>query len=87
MDVVKHDFGLKPLRVVQHSVHEIGTLQPFSISGPVVHVGGGGQLATLLQSRYHQRFEVGASRVYGSGVSGWPGTENEKAAVLYIAHV
>jgi len=50
LNLVEHDFGLEALGVLAHPFHQIRPHQPFHIARPVVHLGGGGQLAAHLQA-------------------------------------
>jgi hypothetical protein len=73
---------MKTLGVLGHSLHQHRTLQAFNVAGPVVHLGGGHQLAALLQAGDQRRLEVGAGGVHGGGVAGGAGAEDQQAAVL-----
>ena len=42
IDIVKNYFGIKPLCMAFHSFHELRALQTLDITGPVVHIRGGG---------------------------------------------
>ena len=86
-DEVEDDFGVEAFRVLLHALHQGRALQAFDIAGPVVYVGGGGELAAHFQAGDQHRVEVGAGRVYGGGVSGGTGSEDQQAAMLGFAHV
>ena len=78
IDVVEHDLGIETLGVRLHALHQRRALQPFHVAWPVVDLGGGHQLATLLKPGDQHRLQVGARRVDGSGVAGGAGTENKQ---------
>ena len=50
IDVVEHDVGVESFGVAAHAFHERRALQVFDIARPVVHIGGGHELAALLQA-------------------------------------
>jgi hypothetical protein len=62
--VVDHDLGGEALGVLEHALHQRRALQSFDVAGPVVHVGGGHQLAALLQAADQHRRAIGARRIY-----------------------
>ena len=59
--------------------HQIRTHDAVGVGGPVVHVGGGHQLAALGQAGDQDGLEVGAGGMDRGGVAGRAGTENEQA--------
>ena len=52
------------------------------VAGPVIHLGGGHELAALLEAGDQHRFEVGARRIDGGGVAGRAGAQDEESGVL-----
>jgi hypothetical protein len=56
------------------------------ITGPVVHFGGGHELAADFEARNQQGATVSAGGIDGGGIAGWAGTEDEETAVAGIAH-
>ena len=69
-----------------HALHPGGPLQALNIARPVVHVGGGGELATGLHSGDDHRFKIGAGGVDRCGVARGPGAENDESMVLDVGH-
>ncbi len=63
VDVVEDDFGLEALGMLLHALHQRRALQAFDVARPVVHVGGGHELAALFQAGDQHRFEIGARGV------------------------
>ena len=86
VNVVEHDFGIEAFGMGLHPHHQLRALHALRIARPVVHVGGGHQLAALLQSGNHQRLEVGAGGIDSGGVTGGAGTEDQDAGVAGLAH-
>jgi len=55
--------------MLEHAVHQLGTLHPFPVARPVVHIGGGGQLAALFHAGDQNRVEIGARSINGRGIT------------------
>jgi len=87
VDVVEDDLGFEALGMRLHAAHQVRAHQAVRIPGPVVHLGGGHQLAALLQAGDHDGLEVGARGVDGGGPAGRAGTKDQQAGVLGVAHV
>ena len=87
VDMVEDDLGTEALGMTLHTFHQFGALYPFSVAGPVVYVGGGRELATLLDTGDQHRIEIGACGIDGGGISGGTRTQDQQAAVFDIAHV
>ena len=87
MDVVVDDFGIETLRVLKHAFHERRALQPFHVTGPVINIGGGHQLATLLNACDHDGIQVGACRINRCSVTGRSGAEDQNPAMFQVTHV
>jgi hypothetical protein len=87
VDVVHHDLGVEPLRMLAHALHEAGAGQSVRIPRPVVHLGGGHELAALFHARQQQRLAIGTGCVDGGGVTGGAGTEDDQPGVSGSAHV
>src|SRR5690606_20368549 len=85
-DVVVDELGVEPLGVRLEALHQIGPLHALGIGGPVVHVGGGHELAALFQTRDEGRLQVGARRIHGRAVPCRPRAENEYFDVLGCGH-
>ncbi len=81
VDVVEDDLGLEALGVGLHARHQVRAHQAVGVTRPVVHLGGGHQLATLLQAGDDDRLQVGAGGVDGGGPTGRAGTEDDEALV------
>jgi hypothetical protein len=82
VDVVEHDLGLEALGVLQEALHQLRALHAVDVGRPVVHLGGGHQLAALRDAGDQQGFEVCAGRVDGGGVAGGAGAEDQNFGVL-----
>jgi hypothetical protein len=81
VDVVEDDLGVEALGVLLEARHQVGALHAVGVGRPVVHVGGGHQLAALGQAGDEQRLQVGAGGVDGGGVAGRAGAEDDEAGV------
>ena len=46
---IEDNLGLETLCMFAHAFHQLGSLQSMHVARPVVHVGGGHQLAALLE--------------------------------------
>ena len=86
VDVVEHDFGLEALGVLQQALHQFRTLHAHRVARPVLDIGGGHQLAALLDAGDQHRFQVGAGRVDGGAVAGGAGTEDQDFGVFGSGH-
>ncbi|MDT4860500.1 hypothetical protein FQZ97_950690 [compost metagenome] len=67
------------------ALHEVRSLHALSVCRPVVHIGGGHELAALCDAGDEYRVEVGASGVDGGGVTGRPGAEDQYFGVFHGA--
>src|SRR6218665_572068 len=63
VDVVKDDLRFEALGVLQKALHQVRALHAIGIGGPVVHIGGGHQLAALGQAGDQHRVQVGAGGI------------------------
>ena len=79
MDVVVHDFGVETLGVPPEALHQLRALHAVGIGRPVVHVGGGHELAALGDAGDEHRPEVGAGGVDRRRVAGGARAENQQA--------
>ena len=77
IDVVKNDLGVEALGVGLKPLHEFGALHAIDVSGPVVHISGGHELATLRDTGNENRVEVGAGRINGCAVTRGARAQNE----------
>jgi hypothetical protein len=64
------------------ALHQLGALHAVDVGGPVVHFGGGHELAALGHAGDQQGLEVGAGGIHGCGVTGRAGAENQNLGVL-----
>ncbi|KAG0919669.1 hypothetical protein G6F31_021024 [Rhizopus arrhizus] len=64
-----------------HACHQVRPHQAGGVTRPVVHLGGGHQLAALLQAGDDDRLQVGTGGVDGGGPAGRAGTEDDEALV------
>ena len=75
--VIPLDCGAKPLGLLLHVFHEVGTHDALGEAGEVFHVCRVHQGATGGDGTgEHERIESGSGRVDGGGVSGGTGTHN-----------
>ncbi|MNS87600.1 hypothetical protein D3C72_1215480 [compost metagenome] len=86
VDVVKHDFCIEALGVLQQALHQVRALHAHRVARPVFHVGGGHQLAALFHAGHQHRVQVGAGGVDGGAVAGWAGAEDQNAGVFGSGH-
>src|SRR5882724_5668409 len=84
VDMVENNLGVEALGMLEEALHQLRSLHAHDVSGPVVHVGGGRELATLDHSGDQRRLEVGARSVDGSGVAGGTGTQDEESGMFYF---
>ena len=80
-DLVEHDLGLEPLRVLLEALHQLGPLHAVRVRRPVVDVGRRHQLAAGRETGDEHGLQVGARRVDRGRVAGRAGPEDEQAAV------
>ncbi len=72
--------------MLPHPLHQLRPFNPGMVAGPVVHLGGGGQLAAGLQTGDQNRLQVSAGGIDGSGVAGRTGPQNNQAVVFWCVH-
>jgi hypothetical protein len=82
MDVVEDDLRVETLRMPLKTLHEIRAQHAVHVARPVVHLGGGHELAALVETGDGHGLEVGARGVYGQGIAGGAGAQNEQGAML-----
>ncbi len=68
------------------ALHQVGALHAVHVGGPVVHFGGGHQLAALGDAGDQGRLEVGAGGIDACGVARRAGAQDQDLAVLWSAH-
>ena len=86
VDMVKHDFRIETLGMLQQALHQVRALHAHRVAGPVFHVRGGHQLAALFHAGDQHRVQVGAGGVDGGAVAGWAGAEDQNAGVFGSGH-
>ncbi|MNS61203.1 hypothetical protein D3C72_942250 [compost metagenome] len=79
VDVVVNDLCGKAFGVFLHAFHQDRAGEAFDVTGPVVDLDGGGELATGLQAGDDHGFEVGAGGIHGSAVTGRAGAKDDQA--------
>ena len=84
--MVEHHLRLEALGVLQEALHQLGALHAVDVGGPVVHLGGGHQLAALGQAGHQGGLEVGAGGVDRGGVAGGAGAQDQDVAVGRVGH-
>jgi len=70
VDDVEHDVGVEALGMPAHAIHELRSLQVLDVPRPVIDIGGGHELAALLEAGDQERLAIGARRIYRRGISG-----------------
>ena len=86
VDGVVDDAGLEAFGVFEHALHELRALNAVVVSGPVVDVGGGGELAADFNTGNQGRVQVGAGCVDSSGVACGAGTKDDQSGMFGVAH-
>jgi hypothetical protein len=87
IDVVEHDVGVESFGVTAHAIHQRGPLQMFDIAGPIIHIGGGHELAALFQARDQERMPVRPRRIHGGRITRRTRPQDEEWTVPEDAHV
>ena len=83
MDVVEDDLCAEAFGVGEEARHQLGALHALGVGRPVVHFGGGHELAALFDAGDDDGVEVGAGGVNGGGVAGGAGAEDDEFVVLF----
>ncbi|MCY1291136.1 hypothetical protein D9M70_403130 [compost metagenome] len=86
VDVVVDNLGVEALGVLLHALHQGRAGQALDVTGPVVHFGGGGELAAGLDAGDHHGFEVGAGGIDCRGVTRRAGAQDDQSGMLDFAH-
>ncbi len=84
-NVVGDDLGAGGAGVRLHPHHQVGALD-LGVAGPVLDLGGDGELAPGLDALDQDRLEHGARAVDRRGVAGWPRADDEQAGVAGLGH-
>ena len=84
-DNVPDDLGAHGAGMGLHVDHQLGALH-LGMAGPVLDLGGGGQLATRLEPLHEDRFEHGTRGVDAGGVAGRAGADDQDLGVAGIGH-
>src|SRR5579864_4990147 len=82
--VAEHVFGPEALRLFAHVFDQLRALNPFRKAGEILHHRGDRELSPGLVSLDHERFQVCASGVKSSRVSGAAGTDDNDVADVHI---
>ncbi|MNT87911.1 hypothetical protein D3C72_2283900 [compost metagenome] len=83
--MIEHDFGLEAFGVCLETLHQLRALNAIHVGGPVVHVGGGHELAALGDAGDEHRVEVGTGGIDRGRVAGRAGSQNKNFGVLHVA--
>jgi hypothetical protein len=86
LDMVYNCFYIKAFGMLLHPLHEIRSLDAVRVSGPVVHLGGGGELPALLNAGDHRGRQVGTCGIDGGGPAGRAGAEDDEAVMVDCWH-
>ena len=86
VDVVEDDLCLEALGVLQEALHQRRALHAVHVGGPVVHLGGGGELSALRHAGDEHGVQVGARGVNGGGVASGARAEDQNFRVLGDGH-
>jgi hypothetical protein len=62
-------------------------LEVFHVAGPIIHIGGGHELATLLEAGDEEGMTVRPRRIHGGGVTCRTRPQDEEWTVPVNAHV
>ena len=87
MNVIIHNFCVVSLHVLQHAVHQFGTLQSFDITRPVIDIGRRHQLTALFDAGDDNGLEIRPCRIHCSRITGGAGAKNQNPAMFRVAHV
>jgi len=82
VDVIEHDLRAKPFGMALKPFHQLGALHAIGIGGPVINLGGGGQLAAHRHPGDQRRFQVGARGIDRGGIAGRTRSQDQQAVVL-----
>ena len=86
LNVIKNNFSIKAFCVFLHALHEVWALQAFHVAGPIIHFGGGGELAALLHAGDHHGIEICTGGVNGGAPAGGAGAKDDETVVLGCRH-
>ena len=81
LDLVENSGDAQALAVLAQLGHQFRALEAVPAPGPVVHVGGGHQLAALLEAGDQQGLEIGPGGVNGGAITGGAGAEDDQAGM------
>ena len=84
LDVFHAEIGAEPDGLLTHLVHECGALDAVLEAGVVLDLGRGHERTTELRSLEDDRCQFGAGCVYGSGVSGRSGPDDDQVVDLLV---
>ena len=75
--MIKNNFGFEALRVTLKALHQIRPLHAIGIGRPVIHIGGGHELATLGETGDDHRFQICTCCINRGAITCGAGAENE----------
>ena len=81
VNLIENNFCLEAASMRLKTRHQFGTLHAISIRWPVVHFGGGHQLAALGHTGDQHRFQIGAGGIDGGSVTGGAGAQDNEGGV------
>jgi len=84
--MVIDDFRLEALGMLLHALHQRRPRQAMYITGPVIHLSGGGQLAAGLQAGDQQGLEIRTRSINRRTVAGRAGAQNDHAGMTISRH-
>jgi hypothetical protein len=85
VDMIENDLGIKAFRMFLKAFHQFRALHAHCIRRPVIDIGSSHELAALGHAGNKYGLEVGARGIHRRAVTGWAGTEDEKAGV-FVRH-
>ena len=81
VNMVEHHFGVEARCMGFKAGHQLRALHAVGVGRPVVHIGGGHQLAALGDAGDDDGVQVGAGGIHGRGVASGAGAEDQQGNV------
>ena len=69
VNMVENDFRVEFLGMLMHALHQRGTSEIVRVAGPVLYLGGGGQLTAFFEAGDQHRIQVSASSIDRCGIT------------------